>query len=216
MWLQECVVGQDCWQVLLGPKQRPVATQLSEAVSKLSRTCILTNRFHGIQDELQILDERLPTVADKTPRLRSRIEDVLSQCRRLAENLPSGIEQGVHRDFYPDQVVVSGKRLYVLDHDLCCLGDPCLDIANFCAHLIERGIREPSNAKPWGHAADIIVSQFVASTSFSSTSTIETYLTLSLARHIYLSTQFPERRTATDGILELCEQRLEMSQVNEV
>jgi len=32
--------------------------------------------------------------------------------------------------------------------------------------------------------------------------------TLTLARHVYLSTQFPERIPFTEALLDLCEQRL--------
>jgi len=37
---------------------------------------------------------------------------------------------------------------------------------------------------------------------------VQTYATLTLARHIYLSTTFPERRAFTRALLELCEERL--------
>jgi len=214
MWLQEYVPGQDCWQALHGPKQQRVAMQLGAAVVKLSQAGVLTNRTHDVWDELKILQEKLPTVACKMPHLERRIDNVLSGCRRLSEETSSRIEVGIHRDFYPDQVVIDGERIYVLDHDLYCMGDPCLDIANFCAHLIERGIREPANAVAWEHASNAILNDFVTLSSCFDASVVESYLTLSLARHIYLSTQFPKRRYTTETMLQICERRLEPSRVS--
>ena len=37
---------------------------------------------------------------------------------------------------------------------------------------------------------------------------VRAYTTLTLVRHIYLSTQFPERATFTGKFVELCEERL--------
>ena len=37
---------------------------------------------------------------------------------------------------------------------------------------------------------------------------IRTYTTLSLVRHVHLSTQYPERQHTTQALLELCERRL--------
>ncbi len=37
---------------------------------------------------------------------------------------------------------------------------------------------------------------------------VAVYTTLTLVRHIYLSTLFPERRLLTDRLLGLCEQRV--------
>ena len=37
---------------------------------------------------------------------------------------------------------------------------------------------------------------------------VRAYATLTLARHIFLSTRFPERAPLTERLLELCEERL--------
>lgn len=209
MWLQEHVAGQDCWRALVGPQQETVATRLSDAVDKLARAGVPTVRAHNAHDEICILEEKLSHAASELPDLRLRIHHVLQQCRELVTELPRQPELGIHRDFYPDQVVVAGDRLFILDHDLYCSGDPCLDIGNFCAHLLERGARKPAAANAWMGAADIMVRRFVALTGLRNVSAVESYITLSLARHIHLSTRFAGRRASTEQILMLCEQRLE-------
>jgi thiamine kinase-like enzyme len=48
----------------------------------------------------------------------------------------------IHRDFYPDQILVDRDRLWLVDLDLCCQGDPALDIGNFIAHITEQSLRQ--------------------------------------------------------------------------
>ena len=55
--------------------------------------------------------------------------------------MPKPTPQGIHRDFYPDQVLIDGDHLYVIDFDLYCMGDPALDIGNFMGHIIEHSLR---------------------------------------------------------------------------
>jgi hypothetical protein len=38
------------------------------------------------------------------------------------------------------------------------------------------------------------------------------YKTLTLVRHIFISKQLEDRRAFTEGLLELCEERLELNQ----
>ena len=79
-------------------------------------------------DELRILHEHLPLVAEMKPHLGKRIERVLTACDQLGATLTAPKPCGIHRDFYPAQVIVHGARLYLLDFDLYCRGNPGLDI----------------------------------------------------------------------------------------
>lgn len=54
---------------------------------------------------------------------------------------------GIHHDFYGDQVIVMGDRLWLLDLDLYCQVHPALDMGNFIAHITEFSLRE------WGNPA---------------------------------------------------------------
>src|SRR2546426_9353652 len=38
-------------------------------------------------------------------------------------------------------VIVNGERLFLLDFDLYCEGDPALDIGNFLGHITEQSLR---------------------------------------------------------------------------
>jgi aminoglycoside phosphotransferase (APT) family kinase protein len=80
------------------------------------------------------------------PEWADRLERLAAACGALAASLSMCEAGTIHRDFYPDQVLVDGDRLYLLDLDLYCLGDPALDIGNFCAHLVEQALRTQGNA----------------------------------------------------------------------
>jgi hypothetical protein len=51
--------------------------------------------------------------------------------------------------------------------------------------------------------------RFVALSGEGTRHAVRVYSALTLARHIHLSTLFPERRHLTGDLLELCEERLE-------
>src|SRR5206468_12183180 len=95
---------------------------------------------HTMDDELHILHECLPLVAQQKPACAKRIERILSACDRLAATVPKPKPCGIHRDFYPAQVIVEGSQLYLIDFDLYCTGDPALDVGNFVGHITEQSL----------------------------------------------------------------------------
>jgi thiamine kinase-like enzyme len=109
--------------------------RIAEAVHKIHRADVPAEHRHTMADELRILHKRLPEVARQEPAWERRIERLLAACDRLGESVPEPRACGVHRDFYADQVLVSGQRLVLLDFDLYCVGDPALDVGNFLGHV---------------------------------------------------------------------------------
>lgn len=212
MWLQEHVPGQNGWQALAGPDRDAAARLVSAAVAKLAQAGVPATRGHGLDEELQILETRLIDVAASRTAIADRIRRVLEGCRSLSERLTPPTAAGIHRDFYPDQILLAGKRLYVLDHDLYACGDPLLDIGNFCGHLIERSLRERRAANHWLAAAEEICHDYCRLSPAYDYATAyecaEIYTTVAIARHVSISTQFTDRRRFTEPILELCERRL--------
>ncbi len=210
MWLQERVSGSVCWDALDGPRGEVIAARIAEAAHKLHQTDLVTERIHSIDEELQILKEKLSQVVRLLPRLRSRIDAVLKSCQELAASIPTTPPTGIHRDFYPDQIMVSAERLYVLDHDLYCLGDPCLDIGNFCGHLIEHSLRHHGHPDAYATSQHAIVERFCSlrNGNGSDPAVIDAYTILTVVRHIYLSTRIAGRNSSTNAIFDYCEQAL--------
>jgi hypothetical protein len=208
MWLQRKVSGRTATELLAEPNGKMLAQKIAEAAHKLHLSGIPPKRSHSLADELRILHERLPAVAQENPRWERRITRLLEACERLAVTLPEPIPQGIHRDFYADQVIVDGPRLYLIDFDLYCSGDPALDIGNFMAHITEQSLRCYGDPSVLQDSERALEERFLELAGQSMRLAVRTYATLTLVRHIHLSTLFPERRHLTGQILELCEERL--------
>jgi len=209
MWLQRKVPGTSAGDLLLKPEAAGLSRRIAEALGKLHRAGVPTERTHAMADELRILHERLPLVGQERPELAQRIERVLQACDRLGASVPMRKSCGIHRDFYPAQVVVQPPRLHLLDFDLYCQGDPALDAGNYIGHLTEFSVRACGDPAALSECEQGLEERFVELAGGSSTrQAVRTYATLTLVRHIYLSTLFPERAHLTERLLAECEERL--------
>jgi aminoglycoside phosphotransferase (APT) family kinase protein len=168
-------------------------------------------RQHTLADELDILRARLASARDALPQLATRIGHVADACVRLAEAMPEVKPRCIHRDFYADQAIVDRDRICLVDLDLLALGDPALDAGNFIGHLIELGLRRPREEARLSEAATAFEERFLEASREDSRRRIHGFTTLSLARHIFLSTQFADRRAFIVRVLEGCEERLAIS-----
>lgn len=210
MWLQRKEPGVVATEMLAQPDGSSLARSIAELSCGLHSSGVKPHRkSHRISDELRILHERLPLVSGMRPEWRERIERVLRGCERLGRSLPEPERVPIHRDFYADQILVAGDRLILLDLDLFCEGDPGLDIGNFTAHMTEYALRELGSPDALKEAEAALVERFVELSGDEGVRrSVGVYETLTLARHIHVSTRIPERRGFTGEILDLCEERL--------
>ncbi|WP_281839535.1 phosphotransferase [Cardiobacterium hominis] len=176
----------------------------------LHRTNITTERRWNIADELALLHDRLNKAAALRPLLAERITALLPALDALGATLADRPACGIHRDCYPDQILVAdaGAHLTWLDLDLYCHGDPALDVGNFLAHMTEHALRHYGDAAALAAQENALQQHYQQETG-TAPEAIAAWTTLALARHIYLSTQFPERHHTTAPLLALCEQRLQ-------
>jgi thiamine kinase-like enzyme len=213
MWLQRWVPGRVATALL--PQNVGLARQIAAAIAKLHQANIPARKHHTPADEMCILRSRLPLVLQHYPQWQARTEQVLQASASLAQTLPSVATTGIHRDFYPDQVIVSGKRLYLLDLDLYCQGDPALDIGNFVAHLSEYSLRQHGHPNAFVNQEMAMIEAFCQlNETTHCRAIIDIYKTLTLVRHIYISTLHPERQATTLPLLHLCETRLGLAESN--
>jgi len=208
MWLQRKVPGRAATDLLAGSAGAELARRIAEAAHKVHRAGIPTERRHTMADELRILHERLPVVGREEPQWTGRIERLLRACDRVGAVTPQPQPCGIHRDFYADQVIVDGSRLHLIDFDLYCEGDPALDIGNFLGHTTEQSLRTFGDPGALADLEEALEERFVELSGEKVRPAVRSYKTLTLARHIHLSTLFPERRPFTESLLLLCEERL--------
>ncbi|MDB9316481.1 MULTISPECIES: phosphotransferase [Cyanophyceae] len=208
MWLQRQVKGNIATQFLTPNNNIFIAKRIAEVAHKLHQTNILPRRSHTMSDELRILHERITLVMQQYPEWQERLERILAASNHLGQNTPEPKRCGIHRDFYPDQLIINNSRLYLIDLDLYCEGNPGLDIGNYIAHIKEYSLRTFGNSEALRECETSLTERFMQLTNDKFRFAIESYTTLTLVRHIYISTQFPERRPFTAALLHLCEQRL--------
>jgi hypothetical protein len=208
MWLQQKVPGTISSKMLMGADGIALARRIADAIHKLHRAGVPAERTHTMADELQILHECLSRVTRARPEWSSRIKRILGASDKLGASTPAPRACGIHRDFYPAQVLVHKRWLYLLDFDLYCLGDPGLDVGNFIGHMTEESLRtfgDPSALKAQEQALE---ERFIELSGEAVRPAVHAYTTLTLVRHICLSTQFPERSAFTERLMQLSEARL--------
>ena len=185
-----------------------VMEQVAEALATLHHASVSTSRTHTMDDELEILRSGLSRVADDLPHRRKRIDAVLAECERVARGVEPSMRCGLHRDFHPDQILVDGDRMSLLDLDLYAVGDPALDVGNFSAHLTELSIRCHGRPDRFADLERRFEARYRTLFPAVSLHAIRVYRTLTLARHIRLSTVIAGRSGSTDALLDHCEREL--------
>lgn len=208
MSLQKKVDGVQATKLLERFGGALLAERIAEAIFKLNRCGVASHRHHTLVEEMATLQNRLRTVAQKKPDLSKRIWKLLEACEDLAGTIQERRVRGIHRDFYPDQVVVDSSRIYIVDLDLYSEGEPALDAGNFLGHMTEQWIRQPEKKILLQNHESSFQKKFLELDRESNSSYVEFFKTFTLVRHIYLSTQYPERHPFTEKLLELCENRL--------
>jgi thiamine kinase-like enzyme len=230
MGLQRKVPGIPATDVLPTDAGIPLAHRIAALAHKLHHTPVSPPKTHTLTDELRILHDRLPLVADQHPQLRSRLTTLLQNCDTLSAPLPPCPPAAplptalIHRDFYPDQILVDHNRLWLVDLDLCCQGDPALDIGNFIAHITEQSLRETGNPAAMSDREAAFREAYLQAWMTAEESSnqelnetdrrlaIDHYTLLSLVRHIHISTRIAARRPLTEPLLSLCETRVQQFQ----
>jgi Ser/Thr protein kinase RdoA (MazF antagonist) len=210
LWLQRKVSGERATQVLETNEATQLASRIAEAIYKLHGCSSPVRRRHTLSDELSILHKRLPKITRSRREWREPIRRILDACDQLSGCLSEHATALIHRDFYPDQVLIDGHRIAFVDLDLCCAGDPALDMGNFHAHLTEQALRRFGRADAMAAVQEAFVERYAKLAGDDVRQRIEAHATLSLVRHIYISTLFPDRQHLTEALLELCAQRLKV------
>lgn len=208
MTVQRKVPGVPAGPLLLADGGPELAGRVAEAAHRLHTAGVPSARSHTMADELRILRGRFAALADGRPGWAARLDRLLGGCERLAGRVPAAKLCGIHRDFYPGQVLADGPRLYLLDFDLYCLGDSALDVGNFLGHLTEQSLRSLGRPDGLRECEEALEERFLRLDGAWRRLSVRAYATLTLARHVSISNQFPDRRAFTERILELCEVRL--------
>ncbi|MFZ9038918.1 MAG: phosphotransferase family protein [Gammaproteobacteria bacterium] len=207
LWLQRKVPGVEASSLLESPAGPDLGSRIAEAAYKIHCAGVPAARVHDVDDELEILDKCLFAVIRGNPLWQRRLLRLMMCARLLAETLRGRALCGIHRDFYADQVIVDRDRLWLLDFDLYCQGDPALDIGNFIGHVSEQSLRNTGLPCSLSEVEKAIEKRYVELAGEEARPAIRAYSLLTLMRHIYISTLHPSRRHTTADLILLCEVR---------
>lgn len=207
MWFQRKVPGKTATTLITPESGADLPRRIAEAAVKIHRADVPTEKRHGLADELRILKECFAAVGHLRPALSERLGRLLAKMEAASGGAGERPALGIHRDFYSDQILFDGERICVLDFDLYCVGDPALDIGNFIGHLTEQSMRLHERVDALAKAEAGVRERFLELSGAVHQRAVDLYTNLTLARHIYLSTQFAERSHLTEPLLELCEER---------
>ena len=216
-WLQRKVLADELHE-RLRPEEPQLAywgARVAEALSVFQqhagvRDIIAAQRWH-ISDELAVLRQCLQKVTALYPHWATRLLQLTAACEKLGMSLAAGKTTCVHRDFYPDQIMIErspAQRLILLDFDLCRLSLAALDAGNYLAHIRELALRiygDDTALKPHEQA---FIQAYLTRSPGVELHEVQGFAILSLVRHIFLSTQFDSRRHTTSHLLDICERAL--------
>jgi len=208
MWLQRKVPGRTVTAVLRDGST-PSADRLAAAVHKLHNAPLTADRCHTMHDELAILHRCLDTVAAQQPDAADAVFALMDTAARVGGLLPSPAFCPSHRDFCSDQVILHDDRVYLIDFDRFCLADPGLDVGNFLGHLTAHALRFHGDATALRALEDDLEDRFVARAGEATRYAVRIYAALTLARHVFLSTQFADRADLMLPLVGLAQARLE-------
>jgi len=205
LWLQEEAPGCRLTGHLRPDGETAAAAQAGAALARLHATAAETTRRWTLADEIAVLQQALEQAAAQHLFARQRLDALLAGCRRAAAALPPVPEAGIHRDWYPDQILIDGGTAWILDLDLYARGDPAVDLGNFLAHVIELSIRRHGTREALAaHEAAFLDGYAGADGQFDATR-VAVLKTLSLARLVTVSLRMPDRRPAAKDILQAAE-----------
>jgi Ser/Thr protein kinase RdoA (MazF antagonist) len=174
-------------------------------------TAPVTDRRWTLADEADVLDHALHRATDHLPDAADRLAAVAAIARDRLAALPPVPARGLHRDFYFDQVLVDGDRIWLVDLDLYAGGDPAIDIGNFLAHLDELALRRHGEIAAHAPQAEAFLAGYATLAPLPEAPRIALLRAVSMARHVFLSTRFADRRHITRDLLEHAEAALDVT-----
>ncbi|MCV3273339.1 aminoglycoside phosphotransferase family protein [Roseobacter sinensis] len=202
LWFMEEVPGT-CLRDLQDDGQTQPFFRTGAALGHFHKSAVVPGRSWSRAQELAVLAHALGKAERMLPSEASRLKELLSQAEDALGDLPAQPPAPIHRDFYPDQVIIDEGLVWLIDLDLVALGDPAIDVGNFLAHLAEYAIRKTGTAD----AAEPLQAAFLSgyqSTGFDlPRRSVETMSAISLMRHIYISRRFEDRHHTTSILLNL-------------
>ncbi len=201
MWLQRQLAGVRADRLIQPGSSPEVSARIGAVLADLHQLTLRPHRRHSFDNELEILAECLKSVRHVSV---LRVRRLLRNCTERLNRIPATNLTGIHRDFYPAQVIYDGS-VGIIDFDLFTLGAAAIDVGNFIAHLKETALREFGSPTALADHESSFREAYLAGNPQVEPDAIEVLTAVSLARHVGISQRIPSRNSWTEPILSLCE-----------
>lgn len=208
MWLQRRIEAHTLAEQLDLSNAEDLCFIAAVALYKLHTSGPRAGRRHTANDEIHILNKGLDKVKEQLVCFAQRIEQVQQACQSVAQHIDDYVPASIHRDFYPDQLLMDGDSVWLLDLDLYAEGDPAIDTGNFVAHLQEMSLRRFGHCHAYTNLERAFLEGYRVASGRPLSFSVQNYVTLTLARHIAISRRFSSRHHTTEALIGICEQRL--------
>ncbi|MCM3761386.1 phosphotransferase [Alkalihalobacillus oceani] len=144
-------------QLLAGRLDFQATEKIATALATVHQHSAESKRFHERFANQQIFKELrispyLETIKEKHPSLQAMIDETIALLLEQRLTL-------VHGDFSPKNILVTKKRLYLLDYEVAHIGHPSFDLAFVTTHFLLKSINE----KRWAPAYLHLMQAFIAS-----------------------------------------------------
>lgn len=200
MWFMEKVPGI-CLRDLQEDRQTDTFERSGAALGHLHRCGVVPEKVWTHAQEMNVLTTALEKAGTVSPRQYQRLQALVKGAGQVIDALPDQPLACIHRDFYPDQVLVHADQIWFVDLDLVALGDPAIDVGNFLAHLAEYAMRTTGSAKAsrWLEAAFLRGYQITGHDICPHR--ISAFRAISLLRHIHISQRFEDRKHTANALI---------------
>lgn len=172
------------------------------ALAHLHQCPVTIERDWTLQDEADVLTRALHDAVRTRPEDAGALHDISGKAARMIAACPLSEPVLLHRDFYPDQLLVAPDRIVLLDLDLAARGEAAVDLGNFLAHLQELGLRHHADMAAHDTCARAFLAGYASIRPLPPNDVLDCLREVSLWRHLFICQRFPDRRGYFDRLLQ--------------
>lgn len=159
--------------------------------------------------EWDVLARALDHAADAHPGDSEALAGLRRAARIALDRVPKRPDVLLHRDFYPDQLLVEESRLWMIDLDLLAMGDRHVDVGNFLAHLDEQGLRDHGAVQVFYNHARAFLAGYQEAGTLDMAS-VRVLRDVSLARHLHICDRIASRKPCYPKLLAELSRRFDL------
>lgn len=210
IWFQEVVPGRLAADYLVPGADVAPSARAGAALATLHLAAVPADRDWTSAQEAEVLARALEAASRAVPSEARRIAAIGAEAEKMLLGLDAARASCIHRDYYPDQVLVGRDRCHILDLDLYRAGDPAIDVGNYLAHIRELALRRHGRGDALDAHAAAFLDGYRSAAPLPDRRRVDVLEAVASCRHVFISTRIADRRNTTRAVLAMCEAQLAM------